>query len=92
MAEGGKVSRRLTVKIEPMRGKKFSVSVSDSTTRSEASKRHSEAEISADIWSEEAAVDSFRMVLKGFSASLKDEDEGELFADEKTPKPRLDKK
>ena len=92
MSEGGKVTRRLTVALEPMRGAKLSVSVTDATTRSEQSKRHRVADIAADIWTNEAATESFGLVFKRFLQTLKVEDEGELFADEKGPKPRLDKK
>jgi hypothetical protein len=92
MSEGGKVSRRLTVALEPMRGAKLSVSVTDATTRSEQSKRHRVADIAADIWANDVAESCFGLVLKRFLQTLKIEDEGELFADEKTPKPRLDKK
>jgi hypothetical protein len=89
--ESGKVTRRLTIKIQPMRGRKWSVTVNDGTTRSEEGKRHVEGEIVADTWSYESASDSFEHVLKAFEKSLKDEDPGELFADEKTPKPKIDK-
>ncbi len=90
-SESGKVTRRLTVKLEPQRGKKLSVTVNDSTTRSKEGTRHVEGEISADTWSEDAAVKSFGMVLKPWLRSLKDEDSGELFADQKGPKPKIDK-
>ncbi len=89
--ESGKVTRRLTVKLEPMRGKKLSVTVADSTTRSKEGTRHTEAEIAADTWAEDVAVESFKMVLQPWLRSLKDEDPGELFADEKGPKPKIDK-
>jgi len=90
-SESGKVTRRLTIKIEPMRGKKLSVTVSDSTTRSKEGGRHTEAEIGADTWSEQAAVESFKLILMPWLHSLQDEDPGELFAEEKSPKPRLEK-
>lgn len=90
-SEKGKVSRRLTIAIQPMRGRKWSVTVNDSTTRSEESKRHTESEIAADVWSAESVNEAFLRVLRDFEKSLKDEDPGELFADEKTAKPKLDK-
>jgi len=89
--ESGKVSRRLTIKIEPMRGKKLSVTVADATTRSKEGTRHTEAEIAADTWTEGAAVESFKLVLMPWLHSLINEDPGELFADEKGPKPKIDK-
>lgn len=89
--ESGKVSRRLTVKLEPMRGGKLSVTVNDSTTRSKEGTRHVEGEIAADTWSHEAAVESFGLVLAPWLESLEDEDPGELFADQKGPKPKIDK-
>ncbi len=90
-SESGKVTRRLTVKLEPMRGKRLSVTVADSTTRSREGTRHTEAEIAADTWTEQAAVESFKLVLMPWLHSLGDEDPGELFAEEKSPKPKLDK-
>lgn len=89
--QSGKVTRRLTLKIEPMRGKKLSVTVADATTRSKEGSRHTEAEIGADTWEESSAVESFQLVLRDWVKSLKDEDPGELFADQKGPKPTLDK-
>jgi predicted RNA-binding protein with RPS1 domain len=91
VSDSGKVARRLSVRITPMRGGKIAFSVQDATTRSEESKRHTEAEITADVWdSPESAKEAFGMLLDRFIESLENEDEGELFADEKGPKPRLD--
>lgn len=90
-SDKGKVSRRLTLKLEPLRGKKLSISVSDATTRSEEGKRHVEAELTADTWTEEAAVEAFEKILGGFIKSCRSEDPGELFAEETSAKPTLDK-
>lgn len=91
MSESGKVHRQLSVVLEPMRGKKFSVTVTDSTSRSKEGERKNESIKRSDVWSEGAAMDSFNEVVKVFTKTLKDEDPGELFADEKDAKPKLDK-
>jgi hypothetical protein len=92
MSNSGKVHRQLTIILEPMRGQKFSVTTVDSTSRSKEGERKNESVRRSDIWSAGAASDSFGEVLKAFTKTLKDEDPGELFAEENSAKPKLDKK
>lgn len=88
-----KLSRRLTIRIEPFGEGKYAVAVVDATTRPKGQKRHNESETGADTWSEDAVVQSFELLFREFARSLEQEDQELLFAETpKTGKPRRDPK
>lgn len=91
-AESGKISRRLRLVIVPMRGNKLGVTVVDARTEvTESETITGPSRQRTDSWSISAAEEAFGLVLKAFLKSVKTENQGKLFADEKRGKPKVAK-
>lgn len=89
MAEG-KVTRRLTIKIQPISRSNYSVTFNDGTTRAMDGKRLTEGILTADSFSAGALLQAFSLQFAEFEKSLANESQDDLFGDQKSAKPKLD--
>jgi hypothetical protein len=87
-----KVSRSLTITVEPHTKGNFALTFADHTTRSDGGKRITTTEKTADMFQTGSVEKAVGLRFKDFTSSLNDEDPGALFAEEKKAKPRLDVK
>ncbi len=85
-----RVTKRLTIKISPHAEGKFAVTVTDSETRSVEGKRKLTGEIAADVWEASSVPEALRMIWAQFERECASEDPGDLFAEKKSAKPKLD--
>jgi hypothetical protein len=92
MAKAGKVRRLLKLTIEPIGKDKFAVAFVDFTSRSTAEDRKKNERDFADSWSSEGLIEGIGLVFRDFKASLEDEDQGALFSETTSAKPKRDPK
>jgi hypothetical protein len=88
----GKVRRALKLTIEPIGKDKFAVAFQDCTTRSSADVRNKSERDFADSFSGGGLVEGIGLVFGEFKKTLAEEDQGALFADVKSAKPKRDPK
>lgn len=88
----GKVTRLFRLTAQPIGKDKFAVSFSDLTTRSDADKRITTTETTADSFSGDGLMEGIAGMFKRFKKTLTDEDPGELFSEPKSAKPKRDPK
>ena len=91
MAKAGKVKRLLKMTVEPIGKDKFAVAFVDYTSRSTAEDRHKAERDFADSFSGDGLIEGIGLVFRDFKNSLKEEDQGALFAGE-SAKPKRDPK
>lgn len=89
MAEG-KVTRRLTIKIQPISRSNYAVTFNDGTTRAMDGKRLTEGVLTADSFSGGALVQALGLQFAEFEKSLESESQDDLFGNTGTAKPKLD--
>ena len=87
-----KLTRRMTIKIQPISKDNFAVTFTDGTTRSEDGHRTTENDLTSDAFGGGAIPEAIAMRFKTFADSRKSEDPGELFAETKSAKPKMDQK
>ncbi len=85
-----KVTRRLTVKIQPISKSNFAVSFNDGTTRAQDGKRVTTGILTTDSFSSGATIEAVDIAFKEFRKSLTEESDDDLFGDQKSAKPKLD--
>jgi hypothetical protein len=88
----GKVRRCLKLSIEPIGKDKFAVAFQDHTTRSGADARNKAERDFSDSFSGDGLVEGIGLVFAGFKKSLAEEDQGALFAEVSSAKPKRDPK
>lgn len=90
---GSKVTRGLSISIEPISKSSFGVAFKDRTTRSNGEQRRTEEIATADSGTQDAVLEKIGIVFKEFRKSLGEENQGELYGDPgKSEKPRRDPK
>jgi hypothetical protein len=85
-----RVTRRLGIKITPSSPGKFAINFDDGTTKSDDGKRVTGAVLTVDTFELDGVPQALSLKFRDFARSLENEDQGELFADKKTAKPKLD--
>jgi len=91
-APGSKVSRILTITIEPHTPDEYAVTFKDTTTESKSGRREGHFSKFSKMTQGGGLADLVGLQFREFAKSLDDYQEGELFAEDKSAKPRLDPK
>jgi len=92
MPEGSKVTRGLTIHLESIKPGNYGLAFKDRTTRSDGVKRLTEEVATTDSGSRDSCLEKIGLMFRDFEKSLKEENQGELYADVSSEKPRRDPK